>query len=321
MLLKVETIQEIGRFKSLKHQAPYFGSLTAIFARNGLGKSTVCSIIRSASEQDSRLISARKRLGADKEPSAHLQWHTHGAVTFSVGKWNSCPGPVHVFDSEFVRRNLHVGESVTRDNKRSLIPIVLGEEGVKIADKISRLDSEQRDLLSKISAIEKIIKRICPVVTDIKAFVQKETPGDIDQIIDHAKKSLELAKNSVAVKLKPAPTLLPTLHIDDIQKLLAETIESLSERAESALGDHIKAHAMEPHGTRWIKFGVEHMQGNRCPFCTQDTAKIDIVSLFKSYFSEEYSALLKKIDMTCEFFREVYGSSGENLDRFVTKQP
>jgi wobble nucleotide-excising tRNase len=319
MLLKVETVEEIGRFKSLKHQAPHFGSLTAIFARNGLGKSTVCSVIRSAADQDARLISARKRLGADKEPSAHLQWHTHGAVTYSVGKWNSCPGPVHVFDGEFVRRNLHVGESVTRDNKRSLIPIVLGEGGVKLADKISQLDIEQRDLLSRISSIEKIIRRTCPVVTDIKAFAQKNVPDNIDQIIDSAKKSLELAKNAVAVKLKQVPTLLPTPDIDDIQALLAETIESLSERAGNVLDEHIKTHAMEPHGTRWIKFGVEHMQGNRCPFCTQDTANVDVVSLFKGYFSEEYSALLKKVDTACDFFKEVYGSHGENLDRFVAK--
>lgn len=68
MLLKVETVEEIGRFKTLKHQAPHFGSLTAVFARNGLGKSTLCSIIRSAAEQDARLIAARKRLGATKEP-------------------------------------------------------------------------------------------------------------------------------------------------------------------------------------------------------------------------------------------------------------
>jgi len=319
MLLKVETVEEIGRFKSLKHQAPQFGSLTTIFARNGLGKSTICSIVRSASERDPRLISARKRLGASKEPSAHLHWQSHGAVTYSVGKWNSCPGPVHVFDGEFVRRNLHVGESVTRDNKRSLIPIVLGEEGVKLADKISALDNEQRDLLNKINTVEKIIKRTCPVVTDIKAFAQKEVPQDIDQVLDRSKKSLELAKNSVAVKLKQLPSLLPELDFDDIQSLLAETITSLSEKTGKILDDHIKAHSMEPNGMRWIKFGVEHMQNNKCPFCTQDTSAVNLVTLFQGYFSEEYSSFLKKIDTASDFFKEAYGFEGENVSAFVTK--
>lgn len=319
MLLKVETVEEIGRFKSLKHQAPQFGSLTTIFARNGLGKSTICSIVRSASERDSRLISARKRLGAIKEPSAHLNWQSHGAVTYSVGKWNSCPGPVHVFDGEFVRRNLHVGESVTRDNKRSLIPIVLGEDGVKLADKISALDNEQRELLTKINGVEKIIKRTCPVVTDIKAFAQKEVPQDIDQILDRAKKALEFAKNSVAVKLKPLPSLLPEIKFEDIQGLLAETITSLSEKTGKIIDDHIRAHSMEPHGTRWIKFGVEHMQDTKCPFCTQDTSAIDLVTLFRGYFSEEYSSFLKKIDTASDLFKEAYGSVGENVSAFVSK--
>lgn len=319
MLLKVETVEEIGRFKTLKHQAPHFGSLTAVFARNGLGKSTLCSIIRSAAEQDARLIAARKRLGATKEPSAHLQWHTHGAVTYSVGKWNSCPGPVHVFDAEFVRRNLHVGESVTRDNKRSLIPIVLGEEGVKLADKISQLDSEQRELATKISAVEKTIKRACPVVTDIKAFVQKSVPEDIDRIIDRARKSLELARNSVAVKLKQAPSPLPTPDIDGICALSAETIETLSAKAEAVLQDHITTHAMELQGTRWLKFGIEHMKEDKCPFCTQDTSKVDIVSLFRGYFSEEYSAFLKRIDLAYDLFAETYGSKGEKVADFIAK--
>ena len=41
MLLKVESVEEIGRFASLKHKAPQFSELNLVYARNGYGKSTI----------------------------------------------------------------------------------------------------------------------------------------------------------------------------------------------------------------------------------------------------------------------------------------
>jgi hypothetical protein len=35
MPLKLDAIEEIGRFSSLKHKAPQFGQLALVFARNG----------------------------------------------------------------------------------------------------------------------------------------------------------------------------------------------------------------------------------------------------------------------------------------------
>ncbi|BEV44562.1 hypothetical protein CRBSH125_07450 [Afipia carboxidovorans] len=133
MLLKVEKVQEIGRFALLKHKAPHFGRLSLIYARNGYGKSTLCSVIRSASENDALIIAARKRLGAVKESLIQTEWQAAGAVTFASGKWSDCPGHVYVFDHEYIKRNVHVAENVTIENKRNLIPVVLGSYGVQLS--------------------------------------------------------------------------------------------------------------------------------------------------------------------------------------------
>ncbi len=126
MLLRLDVLEEIGRFAALRHKAEQFNRLSLVFARNGYGKSTLCAVLRSASEDQPNYITARRRLDASKESRVQSTWAPARTVAFGGGKWNSCPGKIYVFDQEFVHQNLHVGESVTRENKRSLLPVVLG---------------------------------------------------------------------------------------------------------------------------------------------------------------------------------------------------
>lgn len=146
MLLSINTLQEIGRFAALKQKAPQFNRLTLIFARNGYGKSTICAVLRSASEGEPSYIHARRRLGAKSECHVRTNWKSAPDAVFTGGKWNTRPGNILIFDQEFVLRNLHVGDSVTRENMRSLLPVVLGKKGVELSKIIIELDREQREL-------------------------------------------------------------------------------------------------------------------------------------------------------------------------------
>jgi hypothetical protein len=125
MLLKFNAIEEIGRFAALTHKAEPLARLSLLFARNGYGKSTLCAILRSESEEDPNYIKARRRLGATGESRVQSSWSGDRTVAFGGGKWNHCPGMVYIFDQEFIQRNLHLGDSVTRENKRRLLPVVL----------------------------------------------------------------------------------------------------------------------------------------------------------------------------------------------------
>ena len=62
MLLRLNSIEEIGRFATLHHRTEQLSRLSLIYARNGYGKSTICAILRSASEGQPRFIEARRRL-------------------------------------------------------------------------------------------------------------------------------------------------------------------------------------------------------------------------------------------------------------------
>ena len=103
MLLRLNLLSEIGRFKALRHKAPQLSQLSLIYGRNAQGKSTVCAVLGSAAQSDPQLIATRKRLGARNEPTVALQWAL-GTVSFDNGRWNSSPGPVYIFDQEYVER-------------------------------------------------------------------------------------------------------------------------------------------------------------------------------------------------------------------------
>lgn len=317
MLLRVDAVQEVGRFSSLKHKAPAFGRLSFIYARNGLGKSTLCSILRSAVEEDGKLIAARKRLGSVAESRVQTKWQTHGQIDFSGGKWNGCPGDVFIFDLEFVLRNLHVGESVTRDNKRNLVPVVLGAQGTSLAAKISNLDKEQREIVAAQAAHEKVVKTAHPSVSDMQAFADAPVPSDIDDKIASAIRALALAQSGMAVRQRRELTNIVLRSLDEFEELAERSIDDVSEGAASMVQTHLDQHDMHPNGSRWLKFGVDHMSGADCPFCTQDTTGIPLVAAFQGYFSEQFTQLTQDLDAALDEVKTLYGENGSAWDKLL----
>ena len=126
MLLKFEAIEEIGRFRTLRQKAPYLTKLSLIYARNGYGKSTLCSILRSSSDNMINIVKARRRLQAIKPSRVHLVCSNGNNINYEQDRWKGHPGEIFVFDRDYISKNIFVGESVTRSNKRSLLPIVMG---------------------------------------------------------------------------------------------------------------------------------------------------------------------------------------------------
>lgn len=293
MLLKIDSIEEIGRFRKLTHKAEQLSRLSLIFARNGYGKSTLCAVLRSASEGEPKHIHARKNLSATGSCRVQTSWATDRTVSFGNGGWNSCPGTIHVFDQDYVLRNLHVGDSVTRDNRRSLLPVVLGQEGVRLSNAILRLDQEQRETDIATKSHARTISAACPIIKadQLAAFCSKHIPPDLAERTASAEKRVELAKQSTSVAQKRALRTISLLPLDHIKEVLGRTIASVSRDAEHRVRSHIASHGMGQHGERWIKFGLDHVAGGTCTFCGQDTAASDLVAAYQTYFSEAFAEL------------------------------
>lgn len=138
MLTRIDIIEEIGRFGTLKQKCPDLAKLSLIYARNGFGKSTLCAVLRSATTGTSAIIQARRRVQAQRPSRVQTSWADGSTAVYNLDRWTANPAPIYVFDQDYVSQNLFVGESVTRDNKRSLLPVVLGQQGAgsKVTDGI-----------------------------------------------------------------------------------------------------------------------------------------------------------------------------------------
>jgi wobble nucleotide-excising tRNase len=315
MLLKFERVEEIGRFASLQHRAPQFAKLTLIYARNGYGKSTVCAVLRSASDSNPAHINSRKRLGAKSEPHVQTKWASAGDAIFSKGAWSKCPGEILVFDHEFINRNLHIGDDVTRDNKRNLLPVVIGAKGVALSKKVLELDREQRQLDAAIRQNSTIIRAKFPVINDVLSFCQVEVPPDVDNKIDGAEKAMELARHSLAVKQRQLPKFIVVPDLLQLKSLADRTIADVSGDAASRVVNHMSKHGLEPpHGDRWLRYGITHLTAATCPLCDQPVAGLPLIEAYKGYFSEAFSALTAE----CARFKEELERSRDDLESIIS---
>lgn len=311
MLLKVERLDGVGRFAKLKHKAPPFERLTLFFARNGYGKSTLCSVIRSASDNDHAAIRSRSRLGDDKHPQIDLRWRTHGAVTFSNGSWNRCPSGVYVFDGDYVKRNMHTGDSVTIENRRRLLSLILGADGARRADKISTLDQEQRDCTIRQTTIERNIRHSHPVLEELAVFAQRDIPSDIHDIVNRHNQKHEIAKRNIELKNK---TLLKRVFVPDFSRICATlqcSVSDLTEQTGEAIKGHLSRHSMHDRGLEWLAYGVSHITDDHCPFCDRDVSSVDVVDAFKSYFNAAHKELA---EASRAQFASLKGEFGEGLE-------
>ena len=137
MLKRIQDLKSIGCFFNDHPASIQFEPLTFIFGENCYGKSTLCDILRSLSDDCTDYITDRSfdLPGTDGE----------SPINFDQNGWNpTLPDDVriHVFDTDFIHRNVFTGLTIERRNQENITQFVLGEAGVRTAKDIEKLNSE-----------------------------------------------------------------------------------------------------------------------------------------------------------------------------------
>ncbi len=270
-----------------------------IYARNGYGKSTLCSVLRSVSEGVPSYLLTRKRLGSLRPSIVELKFDGGAQARFDGVSWRSpSPAQVLVFDQEFIHQNLHVGDSVTRDNKRSLLPLVLGSRGVELSQNIIDLDREQRELDSSLKAAARSIRGAHPVLAgeNLEKFAETPVPYDIEGRIVLASQKRELARNARDVVRRREPRLLTFRRFDEIEELLGRGLSEITADVAQLVRDHIATHDLGERAVPWLKYGAEHALNDDCPFCGQSTKGLTLVDAYGVYFSKAFAELSTACD-------------------------
>ena len=318
MLKKIISIKNVGRFRnSAASGNPELARYTLIVGANGFGKTTLCAVLRSLKSGDPAYITGRRTLGIEDTPTVELLLPA-GPSRFDGAAWSAPYPALAIFDGVFVAENVHSGEVVEIDHKRNLYRVIIGEKGVRLAEKDTRLAAQSREKTGEISAAARAIQSHIPAGMNLNQFIALAADLDIDARIAEQERTVEAVRQAKQINERPALSeiAIPTLPAD-FAGLLARTIDDIAQDAETRLAEHLAAHDMEADGGNWIAKGLDHADRGTCPFCGQDIHDLPLISAYRVVFSDRYKALRDDITALRTQIAEQFGDGA--LGRLNTR--
>lgn len=295
MLTKLHTLKNIGLFENGTPQALAFAKANLIYAENGRGKTTLTTVLRSCSENDAAILTAKKTLDIDLPPKVGMLAGTT-PITFENGAWSSSLPNIVIFDGEFVERNVYAGHEVRPDQRQSLLEFVLGDSAVALKQQVDRLTAEGAEATKRRNIVEAKLNTYRGTFP-IKDF--RELPKN-----DNLNAELELLQNQIAVARqqqgiikRPALTPQAPLSFDlaTIFHVLNTTLAGIQRAAETCVKAHVGKYKNTVGLENWIAQGQIFTDGVACPFCAQPLNGLELIEAYQSYFNAEYNALKNDI--------------------------
>lgn len=290
MISKFIRISDVGNFRCKGGGDTTLNKLNLVHGYNGMGKSTLCSILRSLKSNDATVIKERKTLNGDGEPHVHIRLDGSTAE-FKNGVWSANYPYLEIFDADFVTSNVYSGDAITHDHKRNLCTVVLGAEGVKLADICVAIDLEEREAIKKLGAAEgEIRKLIDPKVVSIDLFIGLAEDAEVDQKITDKKGELQVITDATEIQAKAALSKVTLGAIpDNLVALLSKKLDDVSDDAEAKIRRHAKSHKMGEKGEAWLAEGLGYVVEEECPMCAQALGTSPFIGQLRAFFGQAYS--------------------------------
>lgn len=294
MLKKIIAIKNVGRFlNSARVPNPQLSKVSLIYGANGFGKTTVCSVLRSLQSRDASHVSGRKTLGITAPISIELLFD-EGVISFNGSAWGGAIPHIVIYDGTFIAQNVYSGESVDLDHKRNLYRVIVGAEGMALAEEEARCAAKSRAKTGEITATARIIQTHIPGELKLEQFLALPFEQDINAKIAEQEQKVGAVKQASEVKTRPGLSELQVpAPLDGIGILLSKTIENISDDAEKHLTLHLVSHGMTK--ANWVADGMLHADKS-CPFCGQDLNGLALIAAYRAIFSETYKNFRAEIE-------------------------
>lgn len=304
-LSKIQKIRSIGNYDD--YQATGDVSLkkfNIFYAENGAGKTTLSSILRSMSSNDVTIIEKRKRLNAALAPLVEIKLEDNSLCRYDRSHWNKNIPDIEVFDSYFVSDNVYSGMEITSENRKALYKFVVGDTGVEISKKISRVKRMMEDLQKEKGLLANEIINITHY-NDVDKIVSLSQKENVDDLIAYKKQELKIATNNEVIsKHENLPHIKSSSLPFDIKALketLRKSVDSISEcylKEVSSRITNLKNNGLAG-AERWLLDGLNEVIVSKnlvCPFCGQSIEQVkDTIDGYTQYFSKEYNKLIADI--------------------------
>lgn len=299
MLKSIEKIKGLGVFQNYSKPADTqeFGIKNIIYGWNYSGKTTL-----------SRLFAQLEAKTANSDLSGCEFAFGTGNDTLTEKNFNRCNLSVRVFNSDFVRTNLHFDGG-------SFNPILLlGKESEeaqrkidKLGERIKRSDLVQRKLNGKF---EDLKTRIAQAKTEAAKFIRQRlkvdpyTAAHLGQdvqalsILDSKLLTEKELVNAIELALTPdskKPSTVDELHTSPtIEGLHKEAVTVLA--ATPSFSNTLKHLEENPAIERWVQSGLHlHPTAGTCEFCGNELSPARLEA-FRTHFSKDLADHKEKVD-------------------------
>jgi wobble nucleotide-excising tRNase len=200
MLRRVIAIKNVGRFRnSAATPNPALAKHTFIFAGNGFGKTTLCTVMRSVQSGDAAPVHGRRTLGATNAPEIDLLF-ADGNRRLQNGSWSATAPKISIFDGVFVAANVHSGDVVDVAHRRNLYRVIVGAEGVGLAEQEQALAEEARAKQAELTAAERAVQALVPSGIALGNFLDLPADPGIDAKIDAQRQTLNALKQAETIR-------------------------------------------------------------------------------------------------------------------------
>jgi wobble nucleotide-excising tRNase len=320
MLRRVISIKNVGKFRnSAATPNPELTKHVLVFAANGYGKTTFCTVIRSVQSGDVAPVLGRRTLGAADDPHIDLLF-ADGNRRLKDGRWSATAPNISVFDGTFVAENVHSGDVVDLDNKRNLYRVIIGRDGVALAEEERRLTEAGRETQAELTATEKVVQQLCRGMS-IADFLSLCADEQIDTKIEAQKQTINALREAEAIAARSPLLPLPLPPKFDFEPLLAKTLQTLSDDAEAHLMKHLARHGMTDSGRQWLAEGMNYVAEDECPFCGRDDLeKLPLIKAYKVAFDKAFRDLKKDIEDSRAAIEESLGAAAQEKLRTLKAQ-
>ncbi|MDR7373594.1 wobble nucleotide-excising tRNase [Kocuria rhizophila] len=295
-LTKILNLEGIGLLHgaSTPPKTP-FQQVTLLYGENGRGKSTLTSLLRSCSNQDSELVEERVTVDAGVMPAAKLMFEGSQA-TYENGAWGGYRPEVLVYDGSFVNENVHTGMEVTPGQRANLLDFALGSSAVKARQRETQAtDREQKAnqlVKTRRAALQGLIKDVMPIP---QFRVLPELP-DVEVKLAEVEQKIQAVQRVDEIKRKPMPKppALPNLDIKGVFSVLSKTLSEVHAAAASRVAQHMGS-LSDANCNTWIQKGLELTDNKTCPFCGQGISDVDLISMYRVFFDHAYADLQREV--------------------------
>lgn len=295
MIRKILNVTNIGKLRSLAPQGDVeLKRLSLLFAPNGQGKTTLSEILGSYKASDPTILAGRKSLGSNGNPEVLLRLDG-GNATFSNGAWSASEPNLLIFGPEFIEENVYSGNAVEHSHKKRLYQVILGQQGVALAQAVDGLDAQIREAIRVQTEKTEAIQRLLPAGLSIDAFLNLAAEEGLEAKVVAAQSEVSALEQAEAISRKEALSELAVPGLPDgFTGTLARTIESLSSDAEARVRAHLEGHTVGAD-EHWVSQGLEFTKDDECPFCGRGLEGVALISAYRDFLSEAYRQLKRDI--------------------------